>query len=534
MEKHVDVVVIGAGSGGLGAALYTSKMGMKTLVLERHNLPGGAVTSFVRGRFEFEAALHEACEVGPKENRGSYGAYLDAMGVDIDWRQENNTFHMVVPSEGIDVNMPCGRQNFIDEMERQVPGCRESVTNFFEVAEKGIAGMHYMTDNAPANYFEGTPGATIQKLKHDAQMTKLKTTLATKYPDFLRMASLSINEGMDLLEIPKKAQNIMSSYWVYLGAPPKEMDFFTNAMMLCAYIDKGAAVPSMKSHEISLACDKAIRDHGGEIWYNTAAKELIVKDGKVVGVKTDKWDIYAKEVISNVNPHIVLGNMLDQKTLPENVLRYYNSKDLALNLYTAYIGLDISAKDLGVDTYSSLLGTTSDGDELYDRAHQLYSNGYTIVNCLNNIIPESSPEGTCTLFLTGMTYGDVWKDVKPEEYRRVKQKIAGQMIDQAEEAMGIDIRSHIEEIEIACAPTFVRYMGTPNGTPYGYQVRTNDGIPMRCMNEGEYHQIPGLHFCGATGILTDGFNCSCMSGAKSAQYAVEKINAESKRSVKSR
>lgn len=132
------------------------------------------------------------------------------------------------------------------------------------------------------------------------------------------------------------------------------------------------------------------------------------------------------------------------------------------------------------------------------------------------------------MFLTGMTYGDVWKGVKPEEYRREKQKIAAQMIDQAEEAMKIDIRSHIEEIEIACAPTFVRYMGTPNGTPYGYQIRTNDGIPMRCMNEGEYHQIPGLHFCGATGILTDGFNCACMSGAKSAQYAVEKIKAESK------
>lgn len=94
-----------------------------------------------------------------------------------------------------------------------------------------------------------------------------------------------------------------------------------------------------------------------------------------------------------------------------------------------------------------------------------------------------------------MTFGDVWNGVKPEEYRHEKQKIASQMIDQAEQAMGIDIRFHIEEIEIVCAPTFVRYMGTPNGTPYGYQVKTNDGIPMRCMNEGEIEltikQVPG-------------------------------------------
>lgn len=60
MEKHVDVVVVGAGNGGLGAALMTSHAGLKTLVLEKHNLPGGAATSFVRGRLEFESALYEA------------------------------------------------------------------------------------------------------------------------------------------------------------------------------------------------------------------------------------------------------------------------------------------------------------------------------------------------------------------------------------------------------------------------------------------------------------------------------------------
>ncbi len=54
-----DVIVIGAGNGGLAAAATTAKMGLKTLLLERHNIPGGSATSFVRGRFEFEPSLHE-------------------------------------------------------------------------------------------------------------------------------------------------------------------------------------------------------------------------------------------------------------------------------------------------------------------------------------------------------------------------------------------------------------------------------------------------------------------------------------------
>ena len=69
MRKY-DAVVIGAGNGGLAAACRMAKGGKKTLLIERHNLPGGCASSFRRGRFEFETALHEICEWGTKENPG--------------------------------------------------------------------------------------------------------------------------------------------------------------------------------------------------------------------------------------------------------------------------------------------------------------------------------------------------------------------------------------------------------------------------------------------------------------------------------
>jgi len=63
-SETYDVVVIGAGNGGLTAAAQLAKEGKKVLLLEQHNLPGGFATSFVRGRFEFEPTMHVLAAYG--------------------------------------------------------------------------------------------------------------------------------------------------------------------------------------------------------------------------------------------------------------------------------------------------------------------------------------------------------------------------------------------------------------------------------------------------------------------------------------
>ncbi|MEI7848935.1 MAG: FAD-dependent oxidoreductase, partial [Chloroflexota bacterium] len=45
MEK-MDVVIIGAGLGGLSSAAYLAKAGKKVLVLEHNPIPGGYAQEF--------------------------------------------------------------------------------------------------------------------------------------------------------------------------------------------------------------------------------------------------------------------------------------------------------------------------------------------------------------------------------------------------------------------------------------------------------------------------------------------------------
>ncbi len=98
MEKY-DVIIIGAGNGGLAAAATCAKEGLKTLLLEKHNIPGGSASSFVRGRFEFEPSLHELSGIGNPGDPGMVELQFDRMDAKVEWRKHPSTFRLVVPAE---------------------------------------------------------------------------------------------------------------------------------------------------------------------------------------------------------------------------------------------------------------------------------------------------------------------------------------------------------------------------------------------------------------------------------------------------
>ncbi len=491
MPREYDVIVIGAGNGGLAAGAFTAKNGKKTLVVEKHNIPGGSATSFVRGRFEFETSLHELCTVGTAENPGGVRKLFDMLGTDIEWATGmDETFRLIVPSEGIDADMPCGVQAFCQKLEELVPGSLPSMQKV----------LYYGKIAAEALAFMDSPDYTREKLEE-------------QYPDFLKLSGHSTKEVLDALGMPEKAQNIITTYWCYLGAPADTLDFAVYARMLLGYIVYGAGMPRYRSHEISMALEKVIRDHGGEIWYNTEVDRILVKDGKAYGIAIGGKEYYAEQIVCNSFPDAAYGKMIDPAEVPERAVKLVNSRQLGLTFTTVYLGMNKSMEELGIHSYSNFIAPCSDSRKQYDLANNTHDYcGYVIMNCLNKLIPDCTPEGTCQLFFTTFYFGNGWDDVTAEEYPKLKNETAMKMIKQAEEALGISLTPYIEEIVIACPPTFARYLNTPGGTPYGYQVDRADSFIQRRMAEDKETFIKNLHFVGAHTHRGDGYSSAYLSG----------------------
>ena len=131
---NFPVIVIGAGLGGLGAACQLVARGEQVLLLEKHNVPGGFATSFVRGRFEFEGALHELSDIGTEDNRGALYRFFERLGIVPEKLKFKSVpeFYRSIYLDGYDVTLPLGLEEYTNKLIELFPHEQKGIEDFME------------------------------------------------------------------------------------------------------------------------------------------------------------------------------------------------------------------------------------------------------------------------------------------------------------------------------------------------------------------------------------------------------------------
>ena len=508
MKQKYDAVVIGAGNGGLTAAARLAQAGMKTLLVEKHNLPGGFATSFRRGRFEFEASLHELNDFGTAENAGDLRQLFDELGVThkIEWLSIPDAYRVICKAEGLDVTMPFGVEAFIRKMESYVPGSTKSMRKFFALAEEIRLAQAYSNS---------VNGKTDPKY------------MVEHYGNFVRCGSYSVNEVFRVIGIPKKAKDILSAYWCYLGADFDNMSFLHYASMVNRYILRGVVMPKSRSHEMSLAFVDRILELGGDVLMNTEAVKILTgKDGICGVVLDDGTEIETRHVVANCSPHVVYGKLMDN--VPERAVRATNARKLSGRGFCMFLGLDADADTLGIENHNYFLYDTTDTVAQYDRMRTIKENDVQATVCLNRAYLDCSPKGTTMMYFTTLYMSDDWGTVAPQDYFKVKDFVANRMIDRFERDTGARLRGHIEEISVATPMTYARYCGHPEGTIYGYESQYWDGLmPRLQMMEEDYRNgVRGLRFASGYAMRLSGYSSAYHAGDIAGRQTVGDIKRE--------
>ena len=506
-----DCVVIGAGNGGLAAACKMALEGKKTLLIEKHNLPGGCASSFRRGRFEFETALHELCEWGTEENPANCRKFVvDDYGVKLKGHIVPENFRVITTaSDGkthIDATLPCGVEAFTDAMEKYVPGCRKSIEDFFEIGQECLDA---------GNYSLSVNGNTDNKY------------MMEHFPNFLRVGSYPVNKVFKALKMPPLAQDIMNTYWGYLAVDADRLSYLQYSNMVNLYVRYGAWIPDKTSHELTTGMVERFREMGGTVWFNCTAEKILFGDDKAVsGVVTDRGTIETRHVICNANPSMVYATMVPEEVIPERMIKLANARKYSARMFVVYLGLDKSAEELGLKDYSIFMPETADSAKEYESGKRMETNLNMVSVCYNTVNPNFSPEGTCVISLTTTYMDDDWANVEEDDYVETKNRLAKRMIERFEQKLGVEITPYIEEIEVATPWTMCNFVNVPQGAAYGYELDGWDSMMARMRMMGSEYEVKGLRFVGAASIRGDGYNSAIFSGNTMAKMTLGDMRRE--------
>ena len=244
---------------------------------------------------------------------------------------------------------------------------------------------------------------------------------------------------------------------------------------------------------------------------------------RMAGGKT----VETRHVIANCSPHLVYGKMLEKKAVTGQMVRAANSRKFAGRGFTLFLGLNKSARELGITSHNYFIYDTADTVKQYDLMKKVSTNHVQATVCLNNAWPECSPEGTCMMYFTTMFMSDDWGNVSEEEYFKKKDEVAQDMIRVFERETGCQIRDAIEEIAVASPTTYARYCGHPEGVIYGYETAEWDSLMPRMMMMKEDALInPGIRFAGGYAMRSSGYSSAYISGDLSGRQTVGDLKKE--------
>jgi phytoene dehydrogenase-like protein len=478
-----DYIIIGAGMGGLSAGNFLAKYNKKVLILEKHNIPGGLITSFKRKGVQFNLGIESLYEL--KEGQ-TIPQFLEFWGTTIKVEKNTGDLCCFIDGKRYDFRQDRLREDFVDAF----PKNKEEVNHIFDINERMYLEMNSGTE-APKPPYE----MNLLELIKFGINNYIKRPALMKYG--MKDASLVLDK---LTENPVLRSAIFSK-----GIFP---------MVYMAYAYRFNVVgkdyyPIGGMQSIPDAAVQSFVENGGTIKLNAEAVEILIKNGKAIGVKTKNGDCYyADGIISNASPHFTyewLPDKLPQKSSMEQKLA-------AKKIFPPIGALFMSVKsdyDFGNTSCFSFLSSTNYKDN--------YKN-FTPENCPIEMIvyPQNSSDANraaVALLPIPYEYHNYWetgeKRQRGEAYYKLKSKVIDTVLSRLDSSLGKGFRDSLLLSELSTPITFERYTYSKNGSFMGFAIDSkNYGKFLRQKTD-----VPNLYLCGqwvfpgfgVAGVMASGY-----------------------------
>jgi len=445
MTAQYDYIIIGAGMGGLSAANYLAKYGKKVLVLEKHVAPGGLVSSFPRKGVHFDLGIHGLYELGVGQAIPQFLEFWNAPQVETE--PLVGDFKSFIDGKEFVFEHENARESFL----RQFPNNQHDVNRIFDIMQAINTEM-----------FSGGESPEPPYDMNFLQLIKFGMTAKKRRPMFMRYGNKDVYRVLDSLTDSDELKTAIYS------KSPYPMVFMAFAYQWGVF--GKSHYPTHGMGAIADAAAAGLQQLGGELRLNTEVAEILVKDDRACGVKTEDGTEYYGAVISNASPHFTYEWLPDSVEAKKRMKRAISGKKIFEPVAALFMSLDESRYDLGGLEGISILSRND---------YRTRTEAYTAETApiVINIYPRRAGDefrALVALVPISYEYRNNWETGasgdREEKYRALKQEVERILLERIGERMGADFIAAIAHHELSSPLTYERYTYSKKGSFMGWAV----------------------------------------------------------------
>jgi phytoene desaturase len=479
-----QVLVIGAGFGGLSAAGYLAKAGYNVTIVEKNSWVGGRAQVYEQAGYKFDMGpswylLHEEHE-----------KWFRDMGTE---RSEYYGLYKLDPQYKV---------FFDDTHNYTLPGNLKGVAQVFESIEPGAGGRL-------ATYLKAA------KQKHDLSIEKFIYNNYNTIPSIINKDTLTNAPKMDMF---KSYRTLVNKYFkhpyiramleyptVFLGASATTIPALYTLMNWVDF-GQGAYYPEGGFGRVVESMAEVVKKLGVKIELNTEVKRFIVNNKQVSGVVVSQagveTTIPVELVVSNADYHHI-----DQVVTHEPFRQFSESHwdklfmaPSTINLYVA-----INKKLTGLEHHTFFFDADWDGnfEDVY-KNKKLNKKPLFYLHVPSQTDPNTAPKDCTSMFILIPTAPGVLVD------QATIQNYFDQTIKRIERLTNQSIRGNIAFFKSYTAQNYTEDYNAYKGTAFGLGHTLFQTASFRPPNKSK--KLTNLYFCGQYSIPGTGTSMSMIGG----------------------
>ena len=495
-DQSWDVIVIGAGIGGLVTATQLAAKGAKVLVLERYLIPGGSGGSFRREGYTFDVGASMIFGFGEKGHTNLLTRALDDVGQHCATVPDPAQLEYHLP-DGLNVAVDRNYEQFLADLTARFPHEARGIRAFYDACWQVFRCLDAMP---------------LLSLEDPAYLAKVFFRAPLACLGLARWLPVNVGDvARKHIGDPALLKFIDMECFCW-SVMPADLTPMINAGMV--FSDRHAGGINYPRGGVGVIAEKLVaglESHGGAIRYKSRVTEVVIENGAAVGVKLASGEqLRARRVVSNAtrwdtfagspgSEGAVAQPLVDAAHTPPAETTWRRRYKPSPSFLSLHLGIDAAVVPEGFHCHHLLLERWEEME-----AEQ----GVVFVSMPTLLDPALAPAGRHILHSFTPSSMEHWQGLSPSDYRAKKQADADRLIARLE-AILPGLAGAIHHREVGTPRSHRRFLGRMGGS-YGPipALRLPGLLPMPFNRTG----IPGLYAVGDSCFPGQGLNAVAFSG----------------------